>query len=215
MSAKPLIKRIAFVINNPGVYFRKLRYEIMCRIEKLRGIDFSKMESIRELNLPDNSWGYETSGNNYLKKIIRNMEIKPSDHIVDIGSGKGHALYILSSFPFGMLCGIELSERLCEIASKNMQVLKKTHVNIKNVDAGLFTDYKSFNYFYMYNPFQSGIMDKVILQIEKSLIENPRQVTIIYKNPLCHESIVRNNIFHKTEEFPSEYKTIHFSIYKN
>ena len=45
-------------------------------------------------------------------------------------------------------------------------------------------------------------MKEVLLNIEQSIKEHPRKVTIIYLNPLSHDLIESRNIFHKTEELP-------------
>jgi hypothetical protein len=45
-------------------------------------------------------------------------------------------------------------------------------------------------------------MQDVLKNIEQSLIEHPRKVTIIYLNPSCDELIVSGDIFTRTEELP-------------
>ena len=214
MSKKSFYQRVLFALSNPGIYARNLSYRVNCAFEKFKGLDFSRMESARELNLPANSWNYETSGNKYLWQVFKTFSIQHSDSVLDIGCGKGHALYTFAKIGFVKIAGIEFSERLCMIAAQNMRILKQSSIEIHNADAKTYEAYSKFNYFYMYNPFQEEVMDHVIEHIEHSLIEVPRNVTIVYKNPMCHQSIIKNGIFHKVEEFPSEYDH-KFFVYKN
>lgn len=210
-----LIKKIFSTILNPSKYFRIVRYKLTCWNEKRKGIDFTQMASISELNLPQNSWGYETSGNIYLKKVINTFNISQEDSILDIGSGKGHVLKVLNKYSFKKVDGIEFSQYLSKVAIRNFEILNIKKIKIYNTNAAIFSNYKEYNFYYLFNPFHSEIMKEVITKIEESLITSPRKVIIIYKNPMCHENIVKSGIFKKINEFKSENKGIIFFIYQN
>jgi hypothetical protein len=96
-----------------------------------------------------------------------------------------------------------------------MVSLGKNNIEIFNSNAIEFKNYDSYNYFYLYNPFQEDIMREVISKIENSLIEKPRHVTLIYKNPVCHKVVIENSVFKKSNEFKTEIKDIPFYIYSN
>lgn len=63
---------------------------------------------------------YSASPKNILKTLKR-MDISESDSIIDMGCGKGLAMYYMSKFPFGKIAGIELSESLLKMAKKNLK----------------------------------------------------------------------------------------------
>ena len=192
-----------------------LKYRITCWSEKRKGLDFTQSLSANELKLPDNSWGYESSGNSYLKRVLSSFNISKDDSIIDIGSGKGHVLKLFSKYLFKKIDGIEFSPLLVDISRKNFERLTLKNITIYNTDATKFEEYKNYNYYYMFNPFQGDVMHKVISEIESSLKIKPRQVIIIYKNPMCHEKIIESGTFKKVNEFKTEYKYFNFFIYKN
>jgi hypothetical protein len=90
-----------------------------------------------------------------------------------------------------------------------MQKLNVLNAKIYNCDAALFNDIDRYNYFYFFNPFPVIVMKEVINNIKKSLIRIPRNITIIYFNPTCHEEIINDGIF----EFVK--KQWNVSIYNN
>ena len=183
--------------------------------ERLNGTDFTKIETLKDLNLSaERSQYYSSSGNKHLEKVLNSLNIKPYDSIVDIGCGKGGALVTMSKYPFGFLGGIELTQKLYNIAQKNMLQLKIKNVTLHCCDASEFSDINDYNYIYFYNPFPSIVMKAVMENIINSVQAKPRKITIIYKNPVCHEDIIGTSKFVKTQEFPAEFE-LKFFIYEN
>lgn len=71
--------------------------------------------------------------------------------------------------------------------------------HIIQADATLFNDYSKYNYFYLYNPFDGGVLKIVLDKIISTLEDNPRKIVIIYKNPL-HKRVIE-----ATEHFEEIY----------
>lgn len=185
-------------------------------MEKLRGVDFTKIEQAPSLNIVGTSFnGYWSSDNKFLEAVLKNFEIKPTDSIIDIGCGKGQVLLKFEKYGFGNVAGIELTKKLFVIATKNMEKLKKGNILIFNTNAVEFQDYGRYNYFYFYNPFMEDIMKLVMAKIENSLLEYPRKIVVIYKNPVCHKVIIEGNVFKKVNEYETELKDIQFYTYSN
>ncbi|MCL5022902.1 MAG: class I SAM-dependent methyltransferase [Nitrospirae bacterium] len=145
-------------------------------------------------------------------KIISSFTITADDAIVDFGCGKGGILISLSKYPFSKITGVEISRELVEIANKNIRKLKIRNVDIECCDAAEFKQLDEYNYFYFFDPFPCVVMKDVLSNIEKSVIEHPRKVTIIYLNPFCHDLMESSNIFNKTGELAnSEHKCFIYS----
>jgi len=145
---------------------------------------------------------YADSGGLAFDKIMANFKITTNDAIVDFGCGKGGILISLSKYPFCKITGIEIAPELVEIAKENIRKLKLKNIDIECCDAAEFKQLNEYNYFYFFDPFPCNVMQNVIDNIEKSILEQPRKVTIIYLNPFCNDLIESGNTFIKTRELP-------------
>ncbi|MFD2534128.1 class I SAM-dependent methyltransferase [Gelatiniphilus marinus] len=163
--------------------------------EKLMGLDFSAQVELDELGLSaENSESYMASDIR-IKFILKSMPIKEQDAILDFGCGKGKMVYLFSKFKFKKADGVEISPRLCKIAKKNLKKLKAKKPKIFLCDASKFKALDSYTYFYFFNPFPNKIMLKVLNNIYGSLAKAPRQITILYFNPLCHKAFIEKGVF--------------------
>jgi len=161
----------------------------------------------------DRTHCYADSGGLAFDKIMANFNITPHDAIVDFGCGKGGILISLSKYPFSRITGVEIAPELVEIAKTNIRKLNIKNVDIVCSDAAEFKELLDYNYFYFFDPFPCSVMQDVIDNIEKSILEQPRDVIIIYLNPTCHKLIEASSILTKTKEIPHfEHKCF---IYEN
>lgn len=215
-NSKPILKRIIFVLTNPLIYYNLLRYHLKVKYEQAQGLDFTQIEQAPALNLvgtPNN--GYWSSNNKFLKNVLKSLNFENTKSIIDIGCGKGEVLVLFNEFGFKNIAGIELTKKLYLIANNNLTKLNLNYITLYNENAIDFKDYYKFDYFYLYNPFHQEVMRKVIDIIEETLIKHPREIQIIYKNPVCHIEIIKNDVFKLKREFPTEIKSIPFYIYSN
>jgi len=148
-----------------------------------------------------------------IRKIFDQLMINENDSIIDVGCGKGRAMYLMRKYPFRKIDGIEMDSYLSNIAVKNFKTLKENRVTVFNTDAINFSNYKDYNYYYLYNPFSVEILQKVIFKIKDSLEEVPRGITIIYVNPVWNNCML-NNGFIKISESIDEFRNEIF-IYKS
>lgn len=128
-------------------------------------------------------------------KMIKALSVSSEDRILDIGCGKGKMVFYFDKLGFGRSDGLEYSKALADCAERNMKILKR-NCSIIHGDAISFEGYKDYNYFYLANPFGKETMRRVMQKIEDSYEANPRKITIIYYNPLCHEQVVQSGFFH-------------------
>ncbi|MCI5221767.1 MAG: hypothetical protein D3924_03595 [Candidatus Electrothrix sp. AR4] len=114
--------------------------------------------------------------------------------MVDLGCGKAKALLVASEFGFKEVRGVELSTCLYDIAKNNCSIYKnktKTNTEFKVIRSNVI-DYKmndDEDIFYLYNPFNEYILDKVIDNIAASHARVKRKIWIIYGDPLHKETI--------------------------
>jgi methylase of polypeptide subunit release factors len=145
--------------------------------------------------------------------VLRELKITPHDAIVDFGSGKGGALITFSRFPFSKISGVEISPELVATATENFRKLNLENITVTLCDASCFTDLDDYNYFYFFSPFPHGVMSDVIRNLCASLEKRPRKTTIIYFNPECHDAVVTNSPFVKSDEF--HHHELMYYIYHN
>lgn len=176
--------------------------ELYIRTLLLSGmLDFRNVP-VNELSLsPEASNPYSDTGREYLQNVLSSFNIKDTDAIVDFGSGKGGALITLADYPFAKITGVEISGELLAVAKKNLRRLRIRNVTMICCDARDFITIDEYNYFYFFNPFPCGVMHKVIENIKLSLNRVQREVTIIYLNPICHETIIAGGFFEKIAEY--------------
>lgn len=143
---------------------------------------------------------YADSGGLAFDKIMGHFDISPADAIVDFGCGKGGTLISLSKYPFARILGVEISADLVAVARRNLRKLKIENVELRCCDAAEFKELDDFNYFYFFDPFPCVVMAQVLANIEQSLAGRPRQVTLVYLNPFCHDLVAAGGTFEKIGE---------------
>ncbi|MGC8659673.1 MAG: class I SAM-dependent methyltransferase [Desulfomonilaceae bacterium] len=173
---------------------------------KLRGFDlgYVPLESLG-INSETGSW-HENSGGPDLENVMKNLPISPDDSIIDLGCGKGGALITFSRFSFKSIDGVDVSQELLLIARSNLSKLGVEKTTLFCSDAATFTDLQKYRFIYMFNPFPTSVMSHVVVNINESVAKYPRKLTIIYRNPVCHDIIVSNSDFRVAAKFD------HFSI---
>ena len=111
-----------------------------------------------------------------------------SSHFIDIGCGKGRALCVAAHKGARKVSGIDFSKEFCDQSKLNLlktqQKFPGLQFNIWNNDAFYFEIPADADCIFMFNPFDEVIMSGVIENIEMSLEQHPRPITIIYANPL-------------------------------
>jgi len=155
-----------------------------------------------------------------VRKLLQSIKPMIPDHgtFVDIGCGKGRILLIASEFGFATVRGIEFAHELCEIARNNCAVYRGktgvvTEFQIIESDVVDYTVNDDENVFFMFNPFDDVVMNKVLNNIATSLEIQPRKIWIIYHNPECGNTIEKHDSFVKSREFV--FWDYSFAVYSN
>ena len=181
---------------NLNFFIYKILRVISIFFEVLKGVDFKRNIKKSKSKVLQKYYNYEHTIKEDLVNVLNDLKISKNDKILDIGCGKGYALYLMHQFNFKNIDGIELSKKLSDIAKitlttyKMLKIKKKT--NIYNINAIKFKYYENYNFFYMFNPFNRSIMEIVLNKIIKKI--NKKKIYIIYNNPTCH-LILNKNFF--------------------
>ena len=121
---------------------------------------------------------------------------------IDLGSGKGRTLLMASEFPFQRVIGVELLPSLHRIAAENAQKFaaeELSHAPIETVcgDACAFEFPVAPLVLYLFNPLPQGGLERVLRNLGKSLLESPREIWLVYHNPVLEFVVASFEAFHK------------------
>jgi SAM-dependent methyltransferase len=131
---------------------------------------------------------YMPASYDLLEEIFTKANISAYNHFIDIGCGKGRALCVAAHYGVKKLTGVELSKEFCDASKLNLiktkQFFPLLEFKIYNNDAFYFEIPDDTDCIFMFNPFDDVIMSGVIENIEQSSERNPRDITVIYINPM-------------------------------
>lgn len=108
---------------------------------------------------------------------------------LDLGSGKGRSLLMASEYPFRRIVGVELLPELHRVAWENLRKYAKEGQRCRVLES-LCGDAREFQFpaeptvLYLFNPLPEVGLVKVIENLERSLLEHPRRVLVLYHNPI-------------------------------
>lgn len=131
---------------------------------------------------------YAPAGLVTLRRLLPPGDVGPDDVFVDIGSGKGRVvLQAALRHPFRTVYGVELSERLHEVAVRNLASvrdrLRCQDVRLVHGNALEFDVPDDTSVVFLYNPFDGATFAQVVERILASVDRAPRRLRILYGNP--------------------------------
>ena len=137
---------------------------------------------------------YRPSGWLSLRRILRRSEIGADDVFVDFGSGAGRVVLQAAGYPFRAVIGVELSQKLHELAEANVDRasagFRAQRVELVNCDVLQFDVPDDITFAYFYNPFTGLIFAAVLEKLRASLDKNPRRLRVIYVNPVEEQALL-------------------------
>ena len=107
---------------------------------------------------------------------------------IDLGSGKGRVTVLAGQLPFKRVIGVEFVPRLVKQARANLKKIPPNALLCSDVDFVL-GDAAEYEFpllplvIYLFNPFTEVVLRKVLKNLSRSLIEQPRSVFIMYYMP--------------------------------
>jgi 16S rRNA A1518/A1519 N6-dimethyltransferase RsmA/KsgA/DIM1 with predicted DNA glycosylase/AP lyase activity len=175
---------------------RKLRSAIsQLAFERRYGVRTAELIPLDQLGIDAEGRGYYVAASwRTLRRTLSRKDIGPSDVFVDFGSGMGRMVLEAARFPFGRVIGVELSPQLHEIALSNVrrtrQRLHCPQVDLMCSDVLTFDIPDDVTVVFFNNPFQGEVFTTVIKRLVESVDRNPRQVKVIYYNPVEQQTLV-------------------------
>jgi 16S rRNA G966 N2-methylase RsmD len=150
------------------------------------------LTSLEELDIDiEHATIYMPVSYDLLEEIFSQLTPKKLNHFLDIGCGKGRALCVAAHKGFKKVTGIDFSKELCAVAEKNLtqtkQQIPSIQYKVYNNDAFYFNIPTDVDCIFLFNPFDEVIMSGVVENIIISLEETPRNLFIVYVNPLNKE----------------------------
>ncbi|HSS38155.1 MAG TPA: class I SAM-dependent methyltransferase [Polyangia bacterium] len=108
---------------------------------------------------------------------------------MDLGCGKGRAVLVAAERPFREVIGVELSPDLARIARANASIMaarngRRAPIRIETGDASAYPLPPGDLVIFLYDPFGSELMAKVVGAVESAVRSAPRAVYVIYYNPV-------------------------------
>jgi SAM-dependent methyltransferase len=134
------------------------------------------------------------------RRVLRAARIPTDGVFVDMGCGKGRVCMLAIEHGFARVVGIDYSPRLCELSRKNLEIFKQRtgrrfEADIRVVDAVNYAFAGDETVLYLFNPFDGAILGQVIEPLLASLAQRPREVWIVYHNPVWRDVIDKSGLF--------------------
>jgi hypothetical protein len=132
---------------------------------------------------------------------------------LDIGAGKGRCLLLASSWPFRAIIGVEISPQLISIAQTNINTYVDASQRCTSFEL-VCTDVLDYRFaprpsvLYMFNPFERAVVATLLGNIERSLVESPRKLFLVYQNPL------HGNVFDESMTFARRFAGTGYVVYE-
>jgi SAM-dependent methyltransferase len=149
------------------------------------------------------------------RHILRNLPVTDFSNytFIDVGSGKGRMLLLAAELPFRRVIGIEFALDLHVVAHQNVKTYRNPdqacfQIEPIHIDATQYEFPLEPLLIYFYYPFDQAVMEPVIQNLNRSLAEDPRDVILVYHNPvLCEvvEAASQLRVYAHTTYFASRY----------
>jgi hypothetical protein len=172
------------------------RDKVIAAIERRNGIHTAGIIAPEELGIahPERC-PYSPAPWSALRRVIPTEWVRPDDVFVDLGSGMGRVVFqAAAQYPFRRVIGVELSQRLHEIAEANIERnhgrLRCQDVQLVNADVLDYQLPDDVTFVFMFNPFTGQTFAKVIDKLLASVDRNPRWLRIVYVCPQEHDQLM-------------------------
>jgi len=157
-------------------------------------VDTAGIIPTANLDTEGDSWiygnRYECSPAEEFDKIMASLASEDMSRLtfIDVGCGKGRAMFMAAHHPFKRIEGIELGKDLVASCERNIRSFRsdgqRCHaLSVSCQDASTFMLPDEPLVLYFNNPFTEPIMAKVVAHLRASLEKTSRTVYVAYYNP--------------------------------
>ncbi len=132
---------------------------------------------------------YEGTPYSDLELLFNQIKLTKNDHLVDFGAGKGriciYVHYLFNCFVDGIEANLStFHDSLLNLTDYYNHFDYDEKITFNYGLAEEFEIKKEHNVFFFFNPFSIQIFKHVLSNIDKSLNNNPRKITIILAYPI-------------------------------
>lgn len=118
-------------------------------------------------------------------QMFDRVGLRPSDVVVDLGAGKGRVVCVAASYPVKRVVGVEIEPHLAGIGKRNAATMRGRRAPIEfRCQSAVDNRFDDATVITLFNPFGSETMYQVLKALEASLARRPRELRIIYCNPI-------------------------------
>jgi SAM-dependent methyltransferase len=151
------------------------------------------------VKVPPDALGVESAGhaNEYtpvpargLSRVLEQLPIEyPKWDFVDLGAGKGRALFVASKFEFRKIIGVELSADLVRLAKRNIKTFRDPKqrcfdLTVVYDDAQRYILQGTRLVLYFFDPFSSAsAMERVLDNVQNWLGNGNHMLYVVYWHP--------------------------------
>ncbi|HEX4582519.1 MAG TPA: class I SAM-dependent methyltransferase [Acidobacteriaceae bacterium] len=153
---------------------------------------------------PNDAWNtaYYGIGPSVFHHVMAQVpeSLQRSATFIDLGCGKGRAVLLASQYPFAHVIGVEIAPQLHRIAMDNVA----HYTAVRQADARdvapmhiLLDDAANYRFpggplvLYLYHPFCRPVLEKVLRNLGRSLVEERRDAAVIYINHELRDALDR------------------------
>jgi SAM-dependent methyltransferase len=188
--------------------------------DRVHGLDTSEKVSVAELDIGDDAKQHAQCYNptrvRHFRKLMQSLDLPASHVFVDVGCGKGRILVAAAQLGFRRVVGIEISPRLSDIASHNIEVYQgrsgsKSELEVICSNISDFAMRNDESVFYLFWPFDRPTTETFLAKVQASLLASPRELWIILNNPIYPDLFAQHFQLHSRFLYGGST----FEIYRN
>ncbi|WP_334240650.1 class I SAM-dependent methyltransferase [Terriglobus sp. ADX1] len=105
---------------------------------------------------------------------------------VDIGAGKGRAMFLAAEMPFRRIVGVELHPALATAARSNIEIWQAAHttppMRLEEADAMRLRMPAGPCLLFLFNPFDMVLMDRLLDRLQNIFRDRPGDLDLLYVN---------------------------------
>jgi SAM-dependent methyltransferase len=182
---------------------RRLRRAVLGRLLE-RGGETAGRVSLEELGVSNREYhDYEPSGWLALRRALRGIDPDASQTFLDIGCGKGRVVAQAARRPFGRVLGVELSPELAAAARQLVENDRRRRrcgaVEIVVADVTAWEMPDDVTVAYVYNALAGSALVAMLDRIADSVERAPRQLRLLYANPIHEQAVAAHPRFELVE----------------